>query len=114
MLGIWLKVNSKVQSFNLCVTCDVKTGSGRVTMSRKEISHVSVVCLCEAKSPVTMNDGQEAFKKFTRQLRVGGGNKFPGGGGLFAGSGLLFALAAGGIALNSALFNGTRLLGFSS
>ena len=58
-----------------------------------------------------MNDGQEAFRKFTRQLRVGGGNKFPGGGGLFAGSGLLFALAAGGIALNSALFNGTRLLG---
>ena len=56
-----------------------------------------------------MNDGQEVFRRFTRQLRVvGGGNgKFPGGGGgLFAGSGLLVALVAGGFALNSALFNG--------
>jgi len=60
-----------------------------------------------------MNDSQQAFRNFTRHLRVGGGNKFPGGG-LFAGSGLLFALAAGGIALNSALFNGTRPLSFST
>jgi prohibitin 2 len=61
-----------------------------------------------------MNDSQEAFRRFTRQLRVpGAGNKFPGGGGLFAGSGLLFALAAGGLALNSALFNGTHFLGFN-
>ena len=62
-----------------------------------------------------MNDSQEAFKRFTRQLRVpGGGNRFPGGGGgLFAGSGLLFVLAAGGLALNSALFNGRYFLSFS-
>jgi len=57
-----------------------------------------------------MNDGQEAFRRFTRQLRVvgGSGGKFPGGpgGGLFAGSGLLIALVAGGFAVNAALFNG--------
>lgn len=59
-----------------------------------------------------MNEGQEAFRRFTRQLRVGGASngRFPGGGGgLFAGSGLLIALAAGGFALNAALFNGERL-----
>ena len=57
-----------------------------------------------------MNDGQEAFRRFTKQLRaVGGtGGRIPGGasGGLFAGSGLLVALVAGGFALNAALFNG--------
>jgi len=56
----------------------------------------------------SMNDSQEAFRRFTRQLRIPGGSngRIPGGGGgLFAGSGLLIALAAGGLALNSALFN---------
>lgn len=57
-----------------------------------------------------MNDGQEAFRRFTKQLRAvgGSGGRIPGGasGGLFAGSGLLIALVAGGFALNAALFNG--------
>lgn len=63
-----------------------------------------------------MNDSQEAFRRFTRQLRVGKGNgRFPGGGGgLFAGSGFLIALLAGGFALNAALFNGERLPSFWS
>ncbi|KAF9533209.1 band 7 family-domain-containing protein [Crepidotus variabilis] len=55
-----------------------------------------------------MNDGQEAFRRFTNQLRTvgGSGGRIPGGpGGLFAGSGLLIALVAGGFALNSSLFN---------
>ncbi|PPQ65871.1 hypothetical protein CVT26_000805 [Gymnopilus dilepis] len=56
-----------------------------------------------------MNEGQEAFRRFTKQLRtVGGsgrGGGGPGGRGLFAGSGLLIALVAGGFALNASLFN---------
>ncbi|KAF9013229.1 band 7 family-domain-containing protein [Cyathus striatus] len=51
-----------------------------------------------------MNNGPEAFRRFANQIRAAGG----GGGppkGFFAGSGLLVALVAGGIALNSALFN---------
>jgi hypothetical protein len=55
-----------------------------------------------------MNDGQETFRRFAKQLRtVGGGSMPPGGKGLFAGSGLLIALVAGGFALNASLFNGT-------
>lgn len=55
-----------------------------------------------------MNDGPEAFRRFANQLKragnVGGGG--PGAPrGLFAGSGLLVALVAGGLALNSSLFN---------
>lgn len=50
-----------------------------------------------------MNNGQEAFRRLTNQIRGGGG---PAPKGLFAGSGLLVALVAGGIALNSSLFNG--------
>lgn len=62
-----------------------------------------------------MNEGQEAFRRFARQIRVPGGGingRFSGGpgGGLFAGSGLLIALVAGGFALNSALFNGKSSL----
>jgi len=54
-----------------------------------------------------MNDGQETFRRFAKQLRtVGGGGMPPGGKGLFAGSGLLIALVAGGFALNASLFNG--------
>lgn len=49
-----------------------------------------------------MNNGQEAFRRLTNQIRGGGG---PAPKGLFAGSGLLVALVAGGIALNSSLFN---------
>lgn len=43
--------------------------------------------------------------------RGGGGMpNIPGGpGGVFAGTGLLFVLFAGGIALNSAIFNGLFL-----
>jgi len=53
-----------------------------------------------------MNDGQETFRRFAKQLRtVGGGSMPPGGKGLFAGSGLLIALVAGGFALNASLFN---------
>ena len=56
----------------------------------------------------TMNDGQETFRRFAKQLRtVGGGGMPPGGKGLFAGSGLLIALVAGGFVLNASLFNGT-------
>lgn len=58
-----------------------------------------------------MNDGQEAFRRFTNQLRragnVGGGPGAPKG--LFAGSGLILALIAGGVALNASLFNGMAL-----
>jgi len=66
-----------------------------------------------------MNEGQEAFRRFARQIRVAGGGsqgRFPGGpgGGLFAGSGLLVALVAGGFALNAALFNGKSSLPFDS
>ena len=56
-----------------------------------------------------MNEGQEAFRRFTKQLRTvggSGGGGGPGGRGLFAGSGLLIALVAGGFALNASLFNG--------
>ncbi|KAJ3504780.1 hypothetical protein NLJ89_g7761 [Agrocybe chaxingu] len=49
-------------------------------------------------------NGQEAFRRLTKQLRTAGGGP-PGGKGLFAGSGLLIALVAGGFALNSALYN---------
>jgi prohibitin 2 len=53
-----------------------------------------------------MNDGQETFRRFAKQLRtVGGGGMPPGGKGLFAGSGLLIALVAGGFVLNASLFN---------
>ncbi|KAF4617911.1 hypothetical protein D9613_005901 [Agrocybe pediades] len=53
-----------------------------------------------------MNDGQEAFRRFAKQIRtVGGGSGGPGPKGLFAGSGLLIALVAGGFALNASLFN---------
>jgi hypothetical protein len=54
----------------------------------------------------TMNDGQEAFRKFANQLKTRGSPGGPGGKGLFAGSGLLIALVAGGFALNQSLFNG--------
>lgn len=59
-----------------------------------------------------MNDGQEAFRRFTNQLRtVGGGGRIPPGGkGVFAGTGLLVALVAGGFALSQSLFNGTGFL----
>ncbi|KAF9046741.1 band 7 family-domain-containing protein [Panaeolus papilionaceus] len=55
-----------------------------------------------------MNNGQEAFQRFAKQLRTVGGGKGPLGGGprgLFAGSGLLIALVGGGLALNASLFN---------
>ncbi|KAF8645120.1 hypothetical protein AX16_007949 [Volvariella volvacea WC 439] len=54
-----------------------------------------------------MSNGQEAFRRFTNQLRTvgGGGGPIPGGRGIFAGSGLLIALVAGGLALNASLFN---------
>lgn len=59
-------------------------------------------------STLTMNNGQETFRRFAKQLRtVGGGGMPPGGKGVFAGSGLLIALVAGGFALNASLFNGT-------
>ena len=54
----------------------------------------------------TMNDGQEAFRKFANQLKTRGSPGGPGGKGLFAGSGLLIALVAGGFAFNQSLFNG--------
>lgn len=60
-----------------------------------------------------MNDGQEAFRRFTNQLRTvggSGGRVPPGGKGVFAGTGLLVALVAGGFALNQSLFNGTWYL----
>lgn len=61
-----------------------------------------------ATNKSVMNDGPEAFRRFANQLKragnVGGGG--PGAPrGLFAGSGLLVALVAGGLALNSSLFN---------
>jgi len=60
-----------------------------------------------------MNDGQEAFRRFAKQIRtVGGGAGGPGPKGLFAGSGLLVALVAGGFALNASLFNGMRIVCF--
>lgn len=62
-----------------------------------------------------MNNGQEAFQRFAKQLRTVGGGKGPLGGGprgLFAGSGLLIALVGGGLALNASLFNGAFLILF--
>jgi hypothetical protein len=60
-----------------------------------------------------MNDGQETFRRFAKQLRtVGGGGMPPGGKGLFAGSGLLIALVAGGFVLNASLFNGMQCFVF--
>ncbi|EMD39516.1 hypothetical protein CERSUDRAFT_111835 [Gelatoporia subvermispora B] len=55
-----------------------------------------------------MQDGQEAFRRFARNLQrasSGGGGGIPGGRGSLMGGGLLLALIGGGIALNSALFN---------
>ncbi|KDR82763.1 hypothetical protein GALMADRAFT_238279 [Galerina marginata CBS 339.88] len=54
-----------------------------------------------------MNEGQEAFRRFAKQLRTVGGSSGgpPGAKGFFAGSGLLIALVAGGFALNASLFN---------
>ncbi|KII86748.1 hypothetical protein PLICRDRAFT_164044 [Plicaturopsis crispa FD-325 SS-3] len=56
-----------------------------------------------------MNNGQEAFRRLTRQLQNatgGNGGRIPGGsGGLFAGGGLLVALVGGGVLLSASLFN---------
>lgn len=57
-----------------------------------------------------MNDPQEAFRRFAKQVQRAGG---PGGGppkGAFAGAGLLIALVGGGLALNASIFNGTSSL----
>ena len=54
-----------------------------------------------------MNDPQEAFRRFARQVQKAGGG--PGGGppkGAFAGAGLLITLVGGGLLLNASLFNG--------
>lgn len=57
-------------------------------------------------------NGQDAFRRFAKQLQqagknAGGGGNMPGGRGVFAGTGLLVALVGGGLALNASLFNGT-------
>ena len=61
-------------------------------------------------TPYSMNDQQEALRRFAQQIKraSNGGGGFPGGSprGLYAGGGLLIALVAGGIALNASLFNG--------
>ncbi|KDQ11125.1 hypothetical protein BOTBODRAFT_163177 [Botryobasidium botryosum FD-172 SS1] len=54
--------------------------------------------------------GRDAFARLAAQLQArnragGGGGGPPGGKGLFAGGGLIIALALGGVALNSSLFN---------
>lgn len=58
-------------------------------------------------------DGQEAFRRFTNQLRRTSG---AGGGGapkgFIAGGGLLVSLVAGGFLLNASLFNGAHTLSF--
>ena len=53
--------------------------------------------------------GQEAFRRFARQLEAAsrqGGGGGGGGRGLFAGTGLLVTLIGGGVLLNASLFNG--------
>ncbi|KIJ54579.1 hypothetical protein M422DRAFT_774874 [Sphaerobolus stellatus SS14] len=53
-------------------------------------------------------NGQEFLRRMSKQLQSGGkggAGGSPGSKGLFAGTGLLVALIAGGVGLNSALFN---------